>query len=82
MSRKYYAGLHPYLVEEIQWGSHTWRRMIAVQQVGEENIGWIILHGLMDFWHDNWLGSGALCSKVEIFYDHIVANFVDGGPGM
>ncbi|XP_071925956.1 uncharacterized protein [Coffea arabica] len=82
MSRKYCAGLHPYLTEETQWGSHTWRRMIAVQQVGKDNIGWIVRQGLMDFWHDNWLGSGALCSKVEIFYDHIVADFVDGGPGM
>ena len=31
----------------------------------------------MDFWHDNWLGSGVLCDKVEIFDDHLVADFVD-----
>ncbi|XP_071922622.1 uncharacterized protein [Coffea arabica] len=33
----------------------------------------------MDFWHDNWMGTGALCGKVEIFSDHVVADFVAGG---
>ena len=34
----------------------------------------------MDFWHDNWVGAGALCHKVEIFHEHLVADFVlDGG---
>ena len=29
----------------------------------------------MDFWHDNWMGSGAICNKVEIFYDYSVFDF-------
>ena len=50
-----------------------------MQGLIEDNIGWIVQAGSMDFWHDNWMGSGALCRKVEIFYDHRVADFVFGG---
>ena len=79
MSRNYCAGLHPCLPEDSHWSSHTWRRMVAVQQVGEDHISWIVQQGSMDFWLDNWMGSGVLCNKVEIFHDHLVADFVDRG---
>ncbi|XP_071902740.1 uncharacterized protein [Coffea arabica] len=33
----------------------------------------------MDFWHDNWIGSGPLCQRVKVFQNHRVADFVIGG---
>ena len=30
----------------------------------------------MDFWHDNWLGTGAICQQVDIFHEHVVSDFV------
>ncbi|XP_027184086.1 uncharacterized protein LOC113782393 [Coffea eugenioides] len=33
----------------------------------------------MDFWHDNWIGSGPLCHRVEIFQDQQVVDFVSRG---
>ncbi|XP_071921765.1 uncharacterized protein [Coffea arabica] len=33
----------------------------------------------MDFWHDNWIGSGPLCHRVEIFQDQEVVDFVSRG---
>ncbi|XP_027156573.1 uncharacterized protein LOC113757588 [Coffea eugenioides] len=79
MAGKYCAGLHPCLAEASQRGSLTWKRISSVQQVAEDSISWVVNAGLMDFWHDNWLGTGALCQKVEIFHDHLVADFVDCG---
>ncbi|XP_071924868.1 uncharacterized protein [Coffea arabica] len=77
MAGKYCAGLHPCLAEASQRGSLTWKRMSSIQQVAEDSISWVVSAGLMNFWHDNWLGTGVLCQKVEIFHDHLVANFVD-----
>ena len=53
--------------------------MCEVQRVMEENIGWIVRAGSMDFWHDNWIGSDPLCERVEIFQDQQVADFVTRG---
>nr|XP_027064499.1 uncharacterized protein LOC113690699 [Coffea arabica] len=79
IAAKYCRGRHPCLVEERIGSSYTWRRMCMVQGVMEENIGWIVRSGTMDFWHDNWTGSGPLCRQVEVFQDHRVADFVIGG---
>ncbi|XP_071909708.1 uncharacterized protein [Coffea arabica] len=79
MMGKYCVGQHPCFTDDSPLCSSTWKRMVAVQQVAEDNIGWVIRQGSMDFWHDNWMGSGALCGKVDVFLAHSVADFVDGG---
>ena len=53
--------------------------MSSVQGIVEDNIGWIVRSGSMDFWHDNWLGSDPLCHRVEIFQTQRVVAFVTGG---
>ncbi|XP_071924664.1 uncharacterized protein [Coffea arabica] len=30
----------------------------------------------MDFWHDNWMGTGAICHQVENFQDRVLSDFV------
>nr|XP_027062765.1 uncharacterized protein LOC113689142 [Coffea arabica] len=53
--------------------------MCEVQGVVEDNIRWIVRAGMMSFWHDNWIGSGPLCHRVEVFQNQQVADFVTGG---
>ncbi|XP_027152134.1 uncharacterized protein LOC113752202 [Coffea eugenioides] len=77
MLQKYCAGQHPCLADIGHRGSQAWRRMVTMQRFGEENITWIVREGALDFWHDNWMGSGALCNKVDVFHDHSVVDFVD-----
>nr|XP_027103160.1 uncharacterized protein LOC113724458 [Coffea arabica] len=69
---KYCKGVHPCLAEEGAAQSHIWRRLCSVQRLAEEHISWILWEGSMDFWHDNWLGLGALYQEVEIFQEHRV----------
>ena len=33
----------------------------------------------MDLWHGNWMGTGALCHRVQVFHKHLVADFVTEG---
>ncbi|XP_071917289.1 uncharacterized protein [Coffea arabica] len=77
MSQKYCAGHHPCLADIGHPGSQVWQRMVTMQRFGEDNISWVVREGALDFWHDNWMGSGALCDKVEVFHDHSVVDFVD-----
>ncbi|XP_027090440.2 uncharacterized protein [Coffea arabica] len=77
MWAKYCGNLHPCLAEAGPRGSATWRRMRSVQRVADEHIAWIVREGMMDFWHDNWLGTGALCQTVDVFLEHRVQDFVD-----
>ena len=53
--------------------------MSSVQGIVEDNIGWIVRSGSMDFWHDNWLRSDPLCHRVEIFQTQRVVDVVTGG---
>nr|XP_027120587.1 uncharacterized protein LOC113737577 [Coffea arabica] len=76
MSQKYCAGQHPCLADIGHRGSQAWQRMVTMQRFGEENISWVVREAL-DFWHNNWMGSGALYDKVEVFYDHSVVDFID-----
>ncbi|XP_027069890.2 uncharacterized protein [Coffea arabica] len=77
MSQKYCVGHHPCLADIGHPGSQVWQRMVTMQRFGEDNISWVVREGALDFWHDNWMGSGALCDKVEVFHDHSVVDFVD-----
>ncbi|XP_071939195.1 uncharacterized protein [Coffea arabica] len=77
MSQKYCAGQHPCLADVGHRGSQAWQRMVTMQRFGEENISWVVWEGALNFWHDNWMGSGALYDKVEVFYDHSVVDFID-----
>ena len=43
----------------------------------EKHIRWVMGNGEMDFWHENWMGPGPACGRVENFGMHSVANFVD-----
>ncbi|XP_071933944.1 uncharacterized protein [Coffea arabica] len=64
-------------LQGLKQGSQAWRRMVTIQRFGEDNITWVIREGALEFWHDNWMGSGALYDKMEVFHDHSVADFVD-----
>lgn len=53
MHKKYSPRLHACNAD---WGSGcsaTWRRMVDIQAVAEENITWVLGNGKVDFWHDN-----------------------------
>ncbi|XP_027184159.1 uncharacterized protein LOC113782466 [Coffea eugenioides] len=73
---KYCKEVHPCLAEGVTSQSSMWRRLCSIQHLAEEHISWILGKGSMDFWHDNWLGTGALCHRVEIFQEHRVSDFV------
>lgn len=53
MRQKYFAQSHPLLVDGVR-GSHSWRRIYAVQVLAEEHIFWTIREGRVDFWRDKW----------------------------
>lgn len=44
----------------------TWKRMIVVRSMAEDQIHWILNNGSADFWFDNWLGTGALFRRVDV----------------
>nr|XP_027098937.1 uncharacterized protein LOC113718221 [Coffea arabica] len=73
---KYNKWVHACLVEEVSSQSYIWRRLCSIQHLVEEHIDWILGEGSIDFWHDNWLSTGALCHQVEIFHEHRVSDFV------
>lgn len=80
MHSKYSPQLHVCHVELAPRCSFTWRRLVEVQSLAESNIKWVLRNGRADFWHDNWIGDGLLCSKVDIYGEHIVRDFViEGG---
>ena len=56
--------------------------MLSAESLVEEHIGWIVRDRLMQFWHDNWMGSCALYYKVEVFHHHSVATLCLRGDGM
>lgn len=62
MSAKYIKERHPASVEVLR-GSPTWRRLVAVRDLAEENLAWCIGEGLVDFWHDRWVGDIPLVQR-------------------
>ena len=53
--------------------------MIVVWEVAVYYIFWILKGGNCHFWYDNWMGSGAIASKVEGVFTHCVRDFIDQG---
>nr|XP_027068031.1 uncharacterized protein LOC113693644 [Coffea arabica] len=64
MHAKYIKGVHPSeaLVER---ASGTWRRLIAIRQMAEQNIRWCLGESLVDFWKDRWVFQEPLESVVD-----------------
>ena len=52
---------------------------MAVRHLAKQHIGWIGRSGRSNFWFDNWLGNGALASRLDSVSDHLVADFVTDG---
>nr|XP_027120329.1 uncharacterized protein LOC113737276 [Coffea arabica] len=63
MHAKYIKGVHPSeaLVER---ATDTWKRLVAVRQMAEQNIRWCLGEGLVDFWKDRWVFNEPLESVV------------------
>nr|XP_027102884.1 uncharacterized protein LOC113724156 [Coffea arabica] len=78
MRAKYCAQVHPNLVN-CNGGSLIWRRMVTVRQFAELHIGWIGRSGGLNFWFDNWLGTGSLASRLDSVSDHLLVDFVENG---
>nr|XP_027090405.1 uncharacterized protein LOC113711437 [Coffea arabica] len=79
MHSKYLYGLHACEAEFQLSQSPTWRRLVRCHTLAESYIQWVLQNGMVDFWHENWIGAGSLCQRVEIFGDHSVADFVFNG---
>ncbi|KAG6538374.1 hypothetical protein ZIOFF_003490 [Zingiber officinale] len=60
MSKLYCGGASPCVVPLQRNASPCWRRLVKLRNYGENNIGWIIGNGEINFWYDNWLDSGPL----------------------
>ncbi|KAG6476887.1 hypothetical protein ZIOFF_066135 [Zingiber officinale] len=60
MSRLYCGDASPCVVSLKKNASPYWRRLVKLRNYGENNIGWIIGNGEINFWYDNWLDSGPL----------------------
>ncbi|KAG6534067.1 hypothetical protein ZIOFF_007948 [Zingiber officinale] len=60
MSKLYCGGASPCVVPLKRNASPCWRRLVKLRNYGENNIGWIIGNGEINFWYDNWLDSGPL----------------------
>ncbi|XP_027062756.1 uncharacterized protein [Coffea arabica] len=78
MKAKYCAQVHPNLVNH-HGGSLVWRRMLTVRHLAELHIGWIGRSGGLNFWFDNWIGTGSLASRLDSVSDHLVADFLEDG---
>ncbi|KAG6527455.1 hypothetical protein ZIOFF_009557 [Zingiber officinale] len=60
MSRLYCGDASPCVVSLKKNASPYWCRFVKLRNYGENNIGWIIGNGEINFWYDNWLDSGPL----------------------
>ncbi|XP_027184038.1 uncharacterized protein LOC113782345 [Coffea eugenioides] len=79
MHAKYLSDRLPCQADVVREQSGIWRRLVGVKSLADSHVRWVLGNGAVDFWHENWMGSGPLCDKVEIFGTHSVANFVDQG---
>ncbi|XP_071923146.1 uncharacterized protein [Coffea arabica] len=79
MHSKYLYGLHACEAKFQLSQSPTWRRLVRCHTLVESHIQWVLQNRMVDFWHENWIGAGSLCQRVEIFGDHSVADFVLNG---
>nr|XP_027071629.1 uncharacterized protein LOC113696407 [Coffea arabica] len=79
MHDKYLQGGHVCEAELQRFQSPTWRRLVRCQALADSHIRWVLQNGMVDFWHENWMGEGSLCQQVENFGDHAVADFVLNG---
>ncbi|XP_027156634.1 uncharacterized protein LOC113758125 [Coffea eugenioides] len=79
MHAKYLYNVHVCEAEYLPLQSIIWKRMVRCQGLVESHIQWVSQNGSVDFWHENWMGIGPLCQRVEIFGEHRVADFVLNG---
>nr|XP_027127775.1 uncharacterized protein LOC113743906 [Coffea arabica] len=79
MHTKYLHNLHACEAEFQPLQSITWKRLVTYQSLANSHIQWVLQNGLINFWHENWTGTGPLCQQIEIFEDHTVADFVLNG---
>ncbi|XP_071926081.1 uncharacterized protein [Coffea arabica] len=54
MHVKYIKGIHP-AEASVEWATGTWRRLVAIRHMAEQNIRWSLGEGLVDFWKDRWV---------------------------
>nr|XP_027067839.1 uncharacterized protein LOC113693511 [Coffea arabica] len=64
MHAKYIKGVHP-SEASVEQATGTWRRLVAVRQMAEQNIRWCLGEGLVDFWKDRWVFHEPLESVVD-----------------
>ncbi|XP_027077095.1 uncharacterized protein [Coffea arabica] len=79
MYNKYLHKLHACEAEFQPLQSVTWKRLVTYQSLANSHIQWVLQNGLINFWHENWTGTGPLCQQIDIFGDHTVADFVSNG---
>ncbi|XP_027172427.1 uncharacterized protein LOC113772083 [Coffea eugenioides] len=76
---KYCPNFHPCSADVSPGSSWTWKRLISIQGVAEQQIRWVLSNGSASFWHDDWLGQGPLCRQVDSFQEYAVSDFVEHG---
>nr|XP_027103123.1 uncharacterized protein LOC113724413 [Coffea arabica] len=54
MHVKYIKGVHP-AEASVEQATGTWRRLVAIRHMAEQNIRWSLGEGLVDFWKDRWV---------------------------
>ncbi|EOY17513.1 Uncharacterized protein TCM_036737 [Theobroma cacao] len=67
MRAKYCGGQLPTDVQPKLHDSQTWKRMVTISSITEQNIRWRIGHGELFFWHDCWMGEEPLVNRNQAF---------------
>ncbi|EOY06960.1 Uncharacterized protein TCM_021522 [Theobroma cacao] len=67
MRAKYCGGQLPTHVQPKLHDSQTWKRMVTISSITEQNIRWRVGHGKLFFWHDCWMGEEPLVIRNQEF---------------